>query len=397
MEKIMILGAGPAQVPLIREARSMGLQTVVATIPGDYPGIPEADAVTYTDITDAPAIAAEAARYAVSGVATCCFELGLRAQALACDKLGLPGISPAAAEISANKLAMKEAFDAGGVLTAPWRRLDSENDVPAAAAALGFPMVVKAVDLQGSRGVYVVRDTDQARRAFRQALALSGERCCLAEAFLTGSNCGAEAFVQGGKPLLVMPDGTLSACQPGGPNVPIGHYVPLEGGEAVRAAVTEQVHRAIRACGLDDCAVNFDFVLHDGRPYVIELTARAGATCLPELTGLHYGINYYRMILLAALGRDAGAYLAGGGDPRRACAAVMLRSPRDGTVRAIHLPEKLPASVYQLSLIVKPGDRVRAFTQTADRIGQAIVTGPDADGCRRELDRLLEQIKIEVE
>ena len=79
MQRIMILGAGPAQVPLIRAARAMGLYTIAATIPGNYPGIPEADEVTYTDIADPPAIAAAAQALAVDGVATCCFEVGMRA------------------------------------------------------------------------------------------------------------------------------------------------------------------------------------------------------------------------------------------------------------------------------------------------------------------------------
>lgn len=39
MKKIMILGAGIYQVPLIRTARRMGLYTIVVSIPGDYPGL----------------------------------------------------------------------------------------------------------------------------------------------------------------------------------------------------------------------------------------------------------------------------------------------------------------------------------------------------------------------
>ena len=37
MKKIMILGAGIYQVPLIRTARRMGLYTIVLSIPGVYP------------------------------------------------------------------------------------------------------------------------------------------------------------------------------------------------------------------------------------------------------------------------------------------------------------------------------------------------------------------------
>ena len=41
--KIMILGAGVYQVPLIRRARERGLYTLAVSIPGNYPGFAWAD------------------------------------------------------------------------------------------------------------------------------------------------------------------------------------------------------------------------------------------------------------------------------------------------------------------------------------------------------------------
>ena len=48
--KLMILGAGVYQVPLIRSAQKMGLSTVVVSYPGNYRGFEYADAVEYIDI-----------------------------------------------------------------------------------------------------------------------------------------------------------------------------------------------------------------------------------------------------------------------------------------------------------------------------------------------------------
>ena len=45
--KIMILGAGIYQVPLIETAKKMGLYTIVVSIPGNYPGFALADKVYY--------------------------------------------------------------------------------------------------------------------------------------------------------------------------------------------------------------------------------------------------------------------------------------------------------------------------------------------------------------
>ena len=50
--KIMILGASVYQVPLILTARKMGLYTIVASIPGGYPGFALADKVYEINTVD---------------------------------------------------------------------------------------------------------------------------------------------------------------------------------------------------------------------------------------------------------------------------------------------------------------------------------------------------------
>ena len=56
MKKVMILGAGIYQVPLIKKAKEMGLHTIVVSIPGNYPGFEIADEICYEDTTDAEKI-----------------------------------------------------------------------------------------------------------------------------------------------------------------------------------------------------------------------------------------------------------------------------------------------------------------------------------------------------
>ena len=52
MKKIMILGAGIYQVPLIKTAKKLGLYTIVVSIPGNYPGFELADKVYYENTVD---------------------------------------------------------------------------------------------------------------------------------------------------------------------------------------------------------------------------------------------------------------------------------------------------------------------------------------------------------
>lgn len=397
MQRVMILGAGAAQIPLIRTAQDMGYETIVATIPGPYPGIEVADIVSYTDITDCEAIAAAAEEYGVCAVSTCCLETGLKALAYACNKLGLPGVTPEAAEISVNKLVMKQVFAEKDVLSAKFRLLTTHEELDAAIAEIGLPIVVKAVDLQGSKGVYVVNTAEAAHEALTMCLSLTKEPYCLAEEFIAGRSFCAEAFVQNGDIFFVLPDGNITYSNPGRPNIPIGHYAPFDCPPEVHERICQEVRKAITACGIDNCAVNMDLVLRDGEPYIIELTARAGATCLSELISLYFGVDYYRMILMASLGEDVRPLFDGRRPGFQPVAASMITAEKDGVIRSIRMPENLPPEVYDMHLIVDKGDRIRRFSDAGDRIGQIIVSGQSVPACMEQINTLLAQLEIEVE
>lgn len=397
MQRVMILGAGAAQVPLIRTAKAMGYETIVATIPGPYPGIEEADIVSYTDITDCEAIAAAAAEFGVCAVSTCCLETGLKALAYACEKLNLPGVTPAAAEISVNKLVMKQVFRDKDVLSAKFHLLRTHEELNEAISEIGLPIVVKAVDLQGSKGVYVVNTAEEAHEALTMCLNLTREDYCLAEEFIAGRSFCAEAFVQNGHIFFVLPDGNITISNPGRPNIPIGHYAPFDCAPEVHDRICAEVRKAIVACGIDNCAVNMDLVLRNDEPYIIELTARAGATCLSELISIYYGVDYYRMILMASLGQDVHPLFEARRPGYQPTAASMITSRKTGTIRSIKMPETLPDSVFDMHLIVQEGDTIRSFSDAGDRIGQIIVSGDSVPACMELIDSTLAQLQIEVD
>ena len=70
MKKILILGASVYQVPLILAAKRMGLYTIVASIPGEYPGFALADKVYDINTVDKEAILQVALDEKIDGICT---------------------------------------------------------------------------------------------------------------------------------------------------------------------------------------------------------------------------------------------------------------------------------------------------------------------------------------
>ena len=107
MKKIMILGAGTYQVPLIKTAKKLGIYTIVVSIPGNYPGFAIADKVYYENTTDYETILKIAKEEQIDGSVTAGTDVAVITIGRVCDELKLSGLSFEAAQIAANKLLMK--------------------------------------------------------------------------------------------------------------------------------------------------------------------------------------------------------------------------------------------------------------------------------------------------
>lgn len=385
-KKILVLGAGRGNLGLVKAAKRNGVSVLLVGMGGDYPCNPYADKLCYGDISDPDVVLRIAEEEEVDGVAICCSDTGLRAVGRCNDVLGLSGISEDAAMLSADKALMKEKLLAAGVRTPKSVLVRTESELEDALSRLHFPLIVKAVDLQGSRGLSIVRSAEDAVDAFRNSLSLSKKRYCLVEEFVDGEIIGADAFVYGGKVFFVLPHGneTFYADAP----VPVGHSVPLDVAKELLDDVEQQVVASIRALGLNNCAVNVDVVVRDGKAYVIELTGRVGANCLPELVGNYFSFDFYEVILSACLGVSPLHYFDKEVEP--VCSmARMLRSEEDGMVKSIDLPTDVDAYVH---LFIKPGTEVRRFTNCNDAIGEVVVKGETLRKCKLSLDGVVPEI-----
>ncbi len=388
----MILGASYSQLPLYEAAERLGIKTIAASTPGDWPGFQAADESTYTDISDPGAVMEAVRKFQADGITTCCLDTGVRAMGYACEKLGLKGLSEKSADISSNKFKMKEAFMAGGVRCARHICIRNREELAEALEKLDFPVVIKAVDLMGSRGIFRCDTSEQAFSFYEKTMEATGKDYCLVEEFIEGEPFGCEAMMSEGRLLYCLPN-NIDAFQSYVPT-PVGHSVPWKKQDSLGEEAKRQVKLAICAVGLDNCAVNCDLIEKDGKVYVIEITGRAGATCLPETVGLYYGINYYEAIVRLALDMEPEKLFTKP-YPGSASLSKILTSDRSGTVKAIRNENAPAEDIIDLSFNIQPGDYVNQYRNGRDRIGQIILAGKELHDCEERLDEILSKINIE--
>lgn len=394
MKKLMILGATMTQVPLVRTAKAMGYYTIVGSIDGNYPAFAEADEKCVVDITKPEDVLKKAQELKIDGIATCCMDTPVRAIGYVCEKMGLCGLKESSAIMCNDKYLMKERFEKNGVNTARFKVIRSEQDLENAAAVLDFPLVIKAVDLMASRGIFIVNDLEEARSRYHEILGMTRQDHCIIEEFIKGEEFGAQAFVYNGEVLFVLPHGDFDYKKV--MTVPVGHYAPLDQPDDVIAAAVKEATASICALELDNCAVNIDMIYRDGKVYMLELTGRAGATNLPELVSIYYGVDYYKMIVMMAMGEDPREEFNKRNSAVTANASHFLFVEQDGDIRSIVNDNKQSDDIAMLRIDVKEGDHVRAFVDGKDRLGEAVVKGNSTEYCKKRIFEVINNVHFNI-
>lgn len=393
-KQIMILGASYSQIPLYQAAKRLGVTTIAASIPGDYSGFDYADEICYVNIGDPQAVVEAAKGWKIDGIATCSLDLGMAAIGAVCEAFSLPGPGMEAAAKASNKWEMKKALVKAGVQTAAFYRISGEKELEEAMDKLKFPVIVKAVDLMGSRGIYRSNTKEEARKNYQKTMEATGKDYCLIEEFIEGHIFGVEAMVQNGQILYQLPN-NIEAFK-GDTPTPVGHSVPFKELDRLGGQIRAQVELAIRALGLDNCPVNCDLIMRGDKVYIIELTGRSGATGIAEMVSVYYDLDYYEIIVKLALGMDVSGEFQKGGEKVPNLTHTLM-ADKEGIVKAIHNRNPESEDIVELSFNIKPGDRVRPYQNGRDRIGQVILKGKSLDLCEARLEEVLAGIYLELE
>jgi biotin carboxylase len=316
-------------------------------------------------------------------------------------RMGLPHNPVEAVRNAADKARQRQRWAAAGVAQPAFRLVPAAappDAIGQAAAAVGFPCVVKAVSLSASQGVlradYPAAAVTATRR-IRQVLAAAGRPAAepvLVEEYLPGPELSIDGLLADG-------DLTVTAVFDK-PATPDGLtfeetllVTPSRLPPPVLAAAIRTAGQAARALGLASGPVHAELRIDDRRgqatPAMLELAARCiGGLCSRALR-FPGGQTLEELILASALGQPVAA--AGSG-PARPCGVFMLPVPRPGVLRAVQgraaaaavpgitgLTITIPAGQQVLPL--PDGDRYLGFifaeASTRQEVEQALTAAYD--------------------
>ena len=388
----MILGVSQYQVPLIETARDLGLETYGVSIRGDYPGIPLVDVFLEADITDPDVVLDLAKKYHIDGVVSASTDLAIPSIGKVVDALGLHGISFETAQKTINKIKMKKAFLKYDVPTAAFQIASDYETAYNAAKEIAYPVMIKAVDQMGSKGITKVCHEEELRSALDRAWEASEVDEVIVEEFLEGLEFGAQALIADGRLRYVIPHNDQVSAPPY--CSPIGHSFPMDLEEDLAVQLEVAVARGLEALGITHSHANIDCILTSTGVKILEIAARVGATCLPESVSILTGMNVFKQVIELALGLEPDCNIT----MSQPNAALYIMSHRSGTLDGYFIPDwiRQHPDISRLTMYAKPGQKVRQFRSGPDRIGEVIVKGNSAQDAEKKAKQIADSIVLNM-
>lgn len=385
---LLILGAGIYQLPIIKKARERNIKTIVASPKGNFPGIKYADKYWEVDLRNSNKILNYCKEEELYGVITSGSDICMPTLGKVVDSFGLIGPSFIASRNTTNKIFMKTIFKKNKIPTSQFIVIENYEEANIAAQKIGYPVMIKAADSSGSRGITKVNNKNKLFSAWKSAKKITNQKKIIVEKFIDGKEYGAEVFIQNKKVISIVVHNKTSTNYP--ISTPIGHSLPSNLNQRLSIEISEILTKAIKILDLDNTVCNVDFIISGDQIFVVEIAARIGGTCIPEVISHNTGVDVYDYLIDLSLGIKPN-FIPTKNIPN---ASILLRSKKDGLVKSIQEYEKFKndSRVLDFKLDFSNDYYVRKFRYGQDRIGHIIVQEKNT----REAEKLVAEMASHI-
>ncbi len=352
--KLLIAGGGYADIPLIQAAKKLGFYVITSGNRPDELGHRYSDEYQHADFSAPDKMLDLARSMDISAICPCCNDFSALSCAYVAEKMGLPG---------------HDAFEIAKIIhhKDSYREFALHNDIPTPRAIgainikeavravdeLTYPLIIKPVDLTGGKGVTTIDEPGQAQKALKNAFSISHAKRVVVEEFIEGTRHGFSAFLRNGRVVFHFWDNeyyylnpylVAAASCPG--------LVPHD----VRRELCEVSEKIAALLSLKTGIFHIQFILHEGKPIIIEICRRAPGDLYIKLVEHATGVDYAEWIVRASTGMrcDALAHVEPKGYLTRHC----VMASRPGTLRDVVFDPTIDSMTIDRMMWWKPGDSI---------------------------------------
>jgi biotin carboxylase len=399
MKKILILGGGDNQLPLIKRAKELGLYVVLCDFRNDVPGIALSDIHYQIDTLDPYILVKVGEKENVNGIITNS-EPAFISMAEAAKKLALRCMNIESTKLYKNKFLMREFCHQHGFLSPQYRCCTTKAEALDFFNWLKTKCVIKPLDNSASRGVFSVNNENDIKDHFDECIGASSaaNHAIIIEEYVTGT----EFTIDG----LMTPKGhrclAISEKKHYAYNENVAYQLLFDNHNKgfdfaeLRRINDQLVDLTKMPFGLTHAEYKFS----NGKFYLIEIQARGGGNFIAtEIVPFISGIDSYTELIKWSVGDTVNVDYDYGRMTNRCAVLHFFDIPgKSGVVKEIRGLEFLNSLDNQMlyHLNFKVGDTIQESKDDTTRLGWYILKSTNRTDLENKMQMIGDHFKIMI-
>ena len=398
MKRVLMLGGSIYQTYAIKEAVRQGHYVITCDYLPDNPGHKYAHEYHNVSTTDKEAVLTLARELKVDGVVAYASDPAAPTAAYVCEKLGLPTSPYKSVEILSKKHLFRKYLTEHGFNVPKAKSYTTYEEAARDIDSFRLPVMVKPVDSSGSKGINKLRDPQQLKAFFDDALSYSRDKIVLIEEFIVknGPQISGDAFSVNGKLVFHCLGNEFYSTKVDKDFAPLGECWPTVMPQEVIDILAADLQRLITSLGMKSNAYNVEAIYgEDGKVYILELGARSGGSLIPQITTLATGVDMVPYVIKAALGEDCSDLKMA--PVKGFWSNYMAHANETGRYAGIEYDETFRKNnLVDFVTDINEGDPVHKYRDAQDCVGELMLKYDSAEQMNYIIEHMDDYVHIRV-
>lgn len=363
MKKILILVAGQSNLPFIQAAKDLGFYVITCDNNKSNLGHRIADENLFIDVYDYNSIIEAIKDKNIDGVMSFVSAHGLNSASIISEYYNLTGYTQTALKTLTYKGLFRDFLSINNLNCPVYQYIQNLDEID--LGQLTYPLILKPTDSGGSQGVVKINNEKDLVLNFEKSKSFSDSRTVIIEEFIEGEELiNGDCLIYNGE-IIGNIVGNYIYDNETNNVLPIATVFPAnyDVSEALK-----QISDIVRKLEIPNGIINFEAIIKNNTPYIIEINPRPSGNYIWKLMGYKYSVDIPAIFInlyFNSANQTNKPMIAN----NHSYAYQLIYSNENKIFKGFETPSDLKSKVLEMNIFKEKNKYVPSFKNLYDRIG----------------------------
>lgn len=357
-KKVLILNGSFCEAPIIKKAKEMGVYVVTTGNMPSLVGHKYADEYIPEDYSNKEEILRLVKENNIDGIISCANDFGVLTASYVAEHMGWTGHDKyETAKLLHHKNLFKQYVNTHNIRAPHSYCPKNQEDAIEYAKKSEYPIIVKANDLTGGKGIRRADNYSQALEAINYSYTKSRDKHIVIEPFIIGSQHTYITFIVNKK---VVCSTSCNCYSPINPYLIQSEILPADNIDKHEPELKSIIEEIASDLDLVDGIMALQYIVKDGKPYIIETMRRAFGNQFLMLADKVTGFPWEEAYIKAAIGESCED-LEIIKPEYTYCGHHGIMAPHNGTIESYEISSDIQPHIFKKIDMLSPDKKINDY------------------------------------